>query len=135
MMPRDAAAYLQDQIKDDFMVPASEGDVHNLAVIHALRTTADGMKRLADQQDQYRDQISEIVQGIHQIDKRLSIIEANSLTHRVDAHDLRIKVLEDDRQRRIGAVGLVEWMGKNWPAIALFVALVVYMVINNGAKL
>lgn len=36
----------------------------------------------------------------------------------------RIEVLENDKQRRIGALNLFEWALRNWPAIIGFVVLV-----------
>jgi polyhydroxyalkanoate synthesis regulator phasin len=134
--PRRAAEFLQAHLDDgDFMVPANEGDINTLAVIHALRATADGMKRIAEQQDESHRQMTAALAGIHEIDKRLAIIEANSLTHRVEALDTRVQVLEDERQRRLGAVGLVDWISRNWPLALASIGVLVYLVLNGGVEL
>lgn len=49
-----------------------------------------------------------------------------------DKHHFRIAVLEADKNRREGAVGLVEWLGKNWPMIGGLIALVVWVGLANG---
>lgn len=128
--------YLQSALEgSDFMIPANEADVNNLAIIHALRATADGMKRIAEQQDEAHKQMNAALAGIHDIDKRLAIIEANSLTHRVEVLDARVQVLEDERQRRLGAVGLVDWISRNWPLALASVGVLVYLVLNGGIDL
>jgi hypothetical protein len=43
-----------------------------------------------------------------------------------DDHEKRLAVLEADKHRREGAVGLVEWISKHWP-ITLLVAAVTFL--------
>lgn len=45
----------------------------------------------------------------------------------------RIAVLEADKNRREGAIGLVEWVSKNYPFLFLSMLLALWVGIANGA--
>jgi hypothetical protein len=45
----------------------------------------------------------------------------------------RIAVLEADKNRREGAIGLVEWVSKNYPFLLLCVFLAIWVGVANGA--
>jgi hypothetical protein len=113
------------------MVPAREGDVQHLALIHALRANADAVKRVGVQQDRISDKIGTVHDLVHDIDKRLAVIEGNSLSATVSELDERVQHLEQQEQRRIGAVGLWEWGNKSWPAIIAFISLIGYAVLDK----
>ena len=49
-----------------------------------------------------------------------------------DRHHFRIAVLEADKNRREGAVGLVEWIARHWPFTVIVTALAVWMTYING---
>lgn len=138
-MPAESAKTIMDQLGAEsgppYMVPAHEADVSNLAVIHALRTAADGMKRLGEQQDRMSGKIDDIGKGVHDIDKRLAIIEGNSLNTVVKEHDARLGRLEEAEQRREGAVKLWDFVLKSWPAIAGFITLLVLLVATGKVDL
>lgn len=51
---------------------------------------------------------------------------------RIEDHDERIDMLVADKQRRDGAIGLVEWLAKNWPVLGLIVAAVAAALIVQG---
>lgn len=133
-MPRRAAETLNEQLDSggEFFVPASESQVSGLSLIHAMRTMSDGMSRLADQQDRQSSKLGEVSEVIHGMDKRLAIIEANSLARMVDEHEKRIEALEIDKQRREGAINLADWFFKNWPGIIGFVALAMMVLVATG---
>src|SRR5690348_7804217 len=114
----------------EFMVPADEARMEHLAVIHALRSAADGMKRLGEQQDRHGAKLDELVTGMHSVDKRLAIIEANSLSTTVAEIDERVTALEATDHRRQGAIGLWDFVLKSWPAIVGFVLLVAAILVS-----
>lgn len=114
------------------MVPATENDVQLLALIHALRSATDEMKRLGHQQDRQASSIEDVSNVVHSIDKRLAVIEANSLTRRVEVVEVDVQKLKEAEQRRQGAIGMVDWLGRNWPLVIGGVVLVGYGVVNNG---
>lgn len=45
----------------------------------------------------------------------------------------RIAVLEADKNRREGAIGLVEWVSKNYPFLLLCLFLAIWVGVANGA--
>lgn len=51
-----------------------------------------------------------------------------------DNHERRIAVLEADKHRREGAVGLVEWVSKHWP-FTIIIALATIAWAYLGGKI
>jgi hypothetical protein len=49
-----------------------------------------------------------------------------------ERHHFRIAVLEADKNRRDGAVGLVEWIGKHWPFTLILGAMAAWIAWANG---
>lgn len=47
-------------------------------------------------------------------------------------HHTRLAVLEADKHRREGAVGLVEWIGRHWPFTIIMTALAAWVAWANG---
>ena len=123
---------MPDPLDQDFFVSKRESDVESMAFIHALRANADGMKRLGDQLDRQSGKLDRVGDLVHDIDKRLAVIEENSLSSKVSDIEERVHKLEDSEQRRLGAVGLFEWAGKSWPAVVGFISLVVYVIIDKA---
>lgn len=124
-----------DQPDTGFLVPASERDVNQLAIIHALRANADGLKTLGNQMDRQSRKIDGIVDTTHSVDKRLAVIEGNSLQTKVKEIEGDVEELKADKQRREGAIRFGEWFFKNWPAVFAFVGIVVYVVLAQTGKL
>ncbi len=48
------------------------------------------------------------------------------------AHHLRLAVLEADKHRREGAIGLVAWFSRNWPVAAIIGAVGAIIVWAKG---
>lgn len=134
-MADDSVMGLLDQEDQPFLVPASESDVNQLAVIHALRANADGLKTLGSQLDRQSRKISDLVDMAHSADKRLAVIESNSLQTKVKEIEHEVDDLKAAEQRRIGAIKLSEWLSKNWPAVVAFVGLIVYVVLSQTGRL
>lgn len=49
-----------------------------------------------------------------------------------ERHHFRIAVLEADKNRREGAVGLVEWISRHWPFTIMLTALAAWVAWANG---
>lgn len=47
-------------------------------------------------------------------------------------HHFRLTVLEADKNRREGAIGLVEWIGRHWPFTVIVTALAAWVAWANG---
>lgn len=115
----------------EVFIPVGETDVSNLSLIHALRATSDQMKRVADQQDRMSGKMDSVSNVVHDIDKRLAVIEGNSLSSAVKDHDERLAALEAAEQRRQGAVGLWDFVLKSWPAVLGFVVLLAGLLVTG----
>lgn len=119
----------------ELFVPMNESDVSNLSLIHALRATSDQMKRVADQQDRMSGKMDSVSNVVHDIDKRLAVIEGNSLQTTVKEHDERLAALEAAEQRRVGAIGLWDFVLKSWPAVLGFLILLAALVATGKINL
>lgn len=62
---------------------------------------------------------------LHRIEKSEKDLERQSF---------RLGVLEADKQRREGAVGLVEWFGKHWPFSIMLAAIAAFIAWVNGVQ-
>lgn len=113
------------------MVPKSEGDVSNLLILHALRTTSDALKRVGDQQDRQSKKIDNVLEGVHKLDTRMAVLEANTLAAQVEELKKDVDMLKEKEHQRMGAIGLFDWVSKSWPAILAFVGLAVYVIVNE----
>jgi len=132
-MPRHSVDTLNEQIEEAaLMRPSDDSDLRTVTVLHALQTTSEGIKRLADHQDRQSLQITSVSDVVHSMDKRLAIMEANSLLTRVEKHGERLDALEDKEQRRAGAVNAAEWGLKHWPGVVGFIALIMTVLIATG---
>jgi hypothetical protein len=49
-----------------------------------------------------------------------------------DDHEKRLAVLEADRHRREGAIGLVEWVSRHWPFTVLMATLAFLWAVVEG---
>lgn len=130
----------------DVMTSVSDDSLGRMALIEAVRANTDAVSRMAGQSEALGVKMDRMNESIHGLDRRISLIENNSLerdmermrvalkdeTTRVDScfaeQEGRIAALEGERERRKGAFGFVEWVGKNWPAIIGFVFIVVLLV-------
>jgi chromosome segregation ATPase len=66
-----------------------------------------------------------------QITREVTRMKAE-LQVQLDAMDRRIAALEADKLRREGAVGLIEWVSKNYPFLVLCIVLILWVGYVNG---
>ena len=107
--------------------------------IEVLRQITDALNRAADRGDRTEAKLDEIGKILHKVDNRLTVIETNSLEREVERNrvaiaslDKRMLLLEATDYRRQGAMGLFEWLLKNWPGVLGFIALVVVIMQMTG---
>lgn len=71
----------------------------------------------------------------------VSVVAANQteILHRMERfeqeqerHSFRLGVLEADKNRREGAIGLVAWIARNWPFTVLLAAVAAIVAWANG---
>lgn len=60
------------------------------------------------------------------------IHQMERLESEVKAASSRIGVLEADKNRREGAIGLVAWISKNWPVMGILAALAAFVAFATG---
>lgn len=120
---------------NQIMAATDAADVATLAMIEAVRQLADNGKAtnriLEGMQVELRD-VRERVIRIEAAEYKGSI---EKMDDRCCTLEERIDKLEASEHRRQGALGLVEWMGRNWPALIGFVGLIVLLVMTGRIKL
>lgn len=130
----------------DALVAMPDDALGRMALIEAVRANTDAVSRMAGQSEALGAKMDRMNESIHGLDRRISLIENNtverdlermrsmlkeqeaSFDNKCEALDVRVTELEGERNRRIGALGFVEWIGKNWPAVIGFVFIVVLLV-------
>jgi hypothetical protein len=69
----------------------------------------------------------------HKLDAVNHLVEVvKEIKEEQERHHFRIAVLEADKNRREGAVGLVEWLGRHWPFSIFVAALGAWVAWANG---
>ncbi len=106
-------------------MPVSDEHALRQFEIEALRQITDNLKRLNDGQ-------AEQLRALHGIDNRLTRIESNSVNAKVTTLEGKVDALESDRDKRVGAIGAIEWLGKHWPLIALLVGAIMFVLRTEG---
>ncbi len=106
-------------------MPVSDDHALRQFEIEALRQITDNLKRLNDRSEE---------QGrtLHSIDNRLIRIESNSVNSDVAALKEKVDGLERERDRREGALGLTNWLLRNWLSLAGIVVVIAVVLKANG---
>lgn len=58
--------------------------------------------------------------------------QVRDLREEQEKHHFRLAVLEADKNRREGAIGLVEWLGRHWPFPFIAAMLAAWVAWANG---
>ncbi|RKF23387.1 hypothetical protein D6851_02635 [Altericroceibacterium spongiae] len=116
----------------EIFTPTSDDQMGRLALIEAIRANTDAVNRLSRHSEMQDRKFEEITTALARIDTRLALLERDDLRSDVEDLQSRIKPLEDDRQQRKGAMGLLEWWFKNWPAVVGFVGMIMVVLIATG---
>lgn len=114
-------SFLEDKLADPARLDAS-------TILEALRISAEGVSRVAEQGSEQARQLKEISDTLHNMDKRLALLENGGVSTKVDDHEKRIAVLEAAENIRKGALGMGGWLVKNWPALLGYIGLIVVLI-------
>ena len=121
------------------MMPVGDAEAAQIIEIEALRQIVDNLKRLNERSDAMSTLITNQTDAINGVDKRLIRIESNQLdgtvqklANQVETSAKRIAALEADKNRRDGAIGIMEWLLKSWPALVGFIAMVLIVLQATG---
>jgi hypothetical protein len=69
----------------------------------------------------------------HKLDAVTHLVEqVKELREEQEKHNFRLAVLEADKNRRDGAIGLVEWLSRHWPFSVIVAALAAWVAWANG---
>lgn len=96
------------------------------------RTTGPGdLLSMAEKQGETFATVREIKHAVNNLSQKVDGIATitaavAALQKASDDHETRLAVLEADKHRREGAVGLVEWVSRHWP-ITLLVGAVTFL--------
>lgn len=94
--------------------------------VREMKHAANNLTMKVDAVDQKVDGLAQAVikQGEH------GVHIADLQEHRRSHHE-RILILEVERHKREGAIGLVEWIARHWPFVGLSGILIVWIGIAN----
>lgn len=134
---------MPDQKIRQIMTAMDPSDVSQMAMIECLRSIADGNKKLGQLFEGLQVEVRDVRERVIRIEAsefKVEVAEAKAAVaaakHEADLHhealEKRIQSLEADKNRRDGALSLVEWVGRNWPAIIGFVLLIGFVALANG---
>lgn len=140
----------------DIMVPAGDTDIARMAMIHALRAQSDVLERIAALQDKQDGALKEAVEALHSIDKRLTVIESNSLDREVsdmkgrmakaesritkiehsliDNGEARMKLIERDLAVREG-IGAAARLVKDYGPLIIGILGAVFVVLVASGRI
>lgn len=127
-MPETVKSFLQEK-------PADPSRLDVSTLLEAIRISAEGVSRVAEQGSEHSRHLREISETLHSMDKRLALVENGGVSTKVDDHEKRIAVLEAAENMRKGAIGLGGWVVKNWPAMVGYIGLIVVLVEKGIVKL
>lgn len=125
-MSGQASRYLQGALEE--AVKGGETGVGHAAIVEALRLVGETMSRIADRQDTLSAKMAEQGETLHTIDKRLAVFESNSLSGTVKDLETRVTALELAGARQQGALGVGEWLTRNWIAIVALLSSVAIVI-------
>lgn len=114
-----------DQVRTLMQEQLDKGGALDVStLLEALRMSSEGVARVAEQQSEHAKILREMSDTLHAIDKRLILLESGGVVAKLDDHEKRLTLLEADKNRRDGAMGLGTWFVKNWPGVLGFLVLI-----------
>jgi len=111
----------------------SEETVLKHAEISTLRLISDTLNRIGGNIQALEKNVQEVRESVIRIEAQEVKQQLVDLRAELKATNLRVAELEKDRQHREGAVGLIGWLGRNFPwLVALGAAAVAYFQSKGG---
>lgn len=94
--------------QSEMMMPVASDQALNLIIVHALRDNAAAMREMRDTVGEMKDKM----------------VRWEAHVKKLDAIEVDVKLLMDEKQRRAGMQWLVEWVAKYVPWLAAAAAAV-----------
>lgn len=94
------------------------------------RSAPDALIAMAEKQGEMYEAVRATKHAVNNISQKMDAVnvvveQVKQLALDRDDHEKRLAVLEADKHRREGAVGLVEWISKHWPFTIIVAAMTV----------
>ena len=100
---------------------------------HALRQfELEALRGINDVLKDLRSDAKEDRKILHDVRDRVVRIESNKMEADVQRLKEEVEELKEEKLRRDGALGLVQWTFRNWPAVIGYFALIAAIVAANG---
>lgn len=114
-------------------MPPRSGQLDQISeAIGRLAGQVEGIEKYIHDKRHDDANVSQKIDGLGtQITREVARMKAE-LQVQLDAIDRRVASLEADKLRREGAVGLIEWVGKNYPFLGLCIILIGWVGFANG---
>lgn len=111
---------------------STELEIAVAALTGALQTNTDALNRMAVHGERQDEKLDHIMEALGDVKTRLTLIERTPLSSRLDKLEADIKILNDERNQRIGGIKLGEWIFRNWPGVLGFLALIATVLVATG---
>lgn len=106
----------------------SDADVTMLAVMQTLGAVQELVHRIDERQGRMEGDISSIRDTVRETDKRVLVIESNSINTRVEALEADMKVVKEKEAIRLGHQQAASAMQKYSPMVLVAVLAIVALV-------
>lgn len=123
-----------DKQQPDVMMPVPEDHAVRMIEIEAIRQVTDNLRRLNGHAEKTNEALDRVGERLHSIDIRLVKIESNRVSEEVSKLQAEVDLLKQDKARREGALGLGNWVLKNWPSI-IGILLIALLILKSNNKL
>jgi DNA-binding FrmR family transcriptional regulator len=112
---------------------AREGQLDEISqAIGRLSGQVDSIEKYMHEREHGLNNVAQKVEALGvRITRDIAAVEGR-IEGRIAVMDDRVRSLEADKNRREGAIGLVEWIGKHWPFTLLAGLLSALVVWANG---
>lgn len=116
----------------DILTPMPDDHIGRLALIEAMRASTDAVQRLARQVETQDGKLEGIKDQLAEMKTSIALLQQSSLKSDVEDLKTRLGALEASQQQQRGALGLFEWVLKNWPGIIGFFVLLAFVAREKG---
>lgn len=109
----------------ELLMPVPEEHALRQFEIQALRQITDNLKQL-------NENVRDLSKEVKNVDTRLIRIESNKVEPEVEKLKSDVQKLMTEKHRRDGALGLTQWIFRNWPAVLGYFGLLFTVLKSTG---
>jgi hypothetical protein len=123
---------MTDRRRPEMMMPVADDQALRLAEIEALRAIRDSVQSHTRQTEALTNEVREQGKMIGDVRERVIRIESNRVSEDVAKLKEEVDMLKADKLRREGALGVGNWLARNWPFLIGLLALIGVVLKANG---